>query len=58
MSRVKRLTKAVGVVLTDEQNEKLMKITDRLEISVSEFIRNIIQEKIEGYEGGEKDEGR
>ena len=51
--RKKKYTRHVGMLLTDEIYNKIVKITDRLEISVSQFIRETIEEKIKLIEGGE-----
>ena len=51
--RKKKYTRHVGVLLSDEIYNKIVKITDRLEISVSQFIRETIEEKIKLIEGGE-----
>ena len=44
--RKRKLTKQVGVLFTEETYEKLIRITDDIEISVSEFIRSIVEENI------------
>ncbi len=51
--RKKKYTRHVGVLLSDEIYNKIVKITDRLEISVSQLIRETIEEKIKLIEGGE-----
>jgi hypothetical protein len=44
--RKKVYTKQVGVLFWEDIYAELIRITDEIEISVSEFIRNIVQEKI------------
>ena len=44
--RKKIFTKQVGVLLSEDIYQKLIRITDEIEISVSEFIRSIVEEKI------------
>ena len=51
--RKRVLTNQVGVVLSEDTYQQLIKVTDRLEISVSQFIRETIEEKIKLIEGGE-----
>ncbi len=47
--RKRILTKQVGVVLSEEMHHRLIEITDNLEIPISQFIREIIEEKM-GHE--------
>ena len=49
--RKRVLTKHVGVVLSEETHQRLVKITDNLEIPISKFIREIIEEKIDQSKG-------
>ena len=44
--RKKIFTRQVGVVLSENTYKNLIRITDEIEISVSEFIRSIVEEKI------------
>jgi len=44
--RKKTFTRQVGVLFSEHTYAKLITITDELEISVSEFIRSIVEEKI------------
>ena len=44
--RKRKYLKNVGVLLTDEQYERLVKITDEREVTMSQFIREIVQQKI------------
>ena len=44
--RKKIYTRTVGVLLSEETHQALINITDQLETSVSEFIRKIIEEKM------------
>ena len=51
--RKKNYSKHVGVLFTDEIYNKIVEITDRLEISLSQFIRETIEEKVELIKGDE-----
>ena len=44
--RKRKLTKQIGVMLTEEAFKLLFNITDNLEISISELIRKMIEEKV------------
>ena len=44
--RKKTYTKHVGVLFADEVYDKIVQITDAKEISLSQFIREIVEEKI------------
>jgi hypothetical protein len=44
--RKKSFTRQVGVLFSEETYKNLIEITDEIEISVSEFIRSIVEEKI------------
>ena len=46
MSRKKQFTELVGVMFTPETLNQLKKITDEKEVSKSEFVREIVQEKL------------
>jgi len=52
--RKKKYLKNVGVLLTDKQYELLVQITDELEVTMSKFIREIIQGKISHKNNGQK----
>ena len=42
----KRYTKNIGILVTNESFDQLIEVTDRLEISVSKYIRQLIEEKL------------
>ena len=44
--RKKKYLKYVGMLLTNEQYEQLVRITDEREMTMSKFIREIVKEKI------------
>ena len=44
--RKKTLIRQVGVLFSDDAYSELIRITDEIEISLSEFIRRIVEEKI------------
>jgi hypothetical protein len=47
-----RLThRQVGIIVSEETYQQLIDTTDRLEISVSQFVRDTIEEKIKVNEG-------
>jgi predicted DNA-binding protein len=51
----KRLyTRFVGIIVSDETYDQVKMITDKLEMSVSEFVRDLIEREIESVEGNEK----
>jgi hypothetical protein len=52
--RKKRFLKHVGVLFTDEIHKKIVEITDAKEIPLSQFIREIVEEKIRFTEGGDE----
>ena len=44
--RKKIYTRQVGVLFSEDTYQELIRITDEVELSVSEFIRSIVEEKI------------
>ena len=46
MAKKKKYTALVGAMLTPETLKQLEKVTDEQEVSKSEFIREIIEEKL------------
>ena len=44
--RKRKLTRQIGVMITEETYQTLISITDQLEISISELIRKMIEEKV------------
>ena len=44
--RKKTLIRQVGVLFSEDTYSELIRITDKVEISLSEFIRRIVEEKI------------
>ena len=54
--RKRVLTNQVGVVLSEEMHQRLIEITDKMEIPISKFIREIIEEKINLTKGEENNE--
>jgi predicted DNA-binding protein len=54
--RKRVLTKQVAVVLSEETHQQIIEVTDKLEISISMFIREIIEEKINRNKGEESHE--
>ena len=43
--RKKIYTRQVGVLFSEETYEELIRITDEIEISISEFIRNMVEKE-------------
>jgi predicted DNA-binding protein len=54
--RKRVLTKQVAVVLSEETHQQIIEVTDKLEIPISQFIREIIEEKIDQIKGEESHE--
>ena len=42
----RRYTKNIGILVSNRTFDQLIEVTDRLEISVSKFIRQLIEEKL------------
>ena len=49
--RKRKYSKTLGVLFSEETYADLIRITDQIEISVSEFIRSIVEEKINKKKG-------
>lgn len=56
--RKKSLTKQVGVVMTEETYDLLIKITDQMEVPVSEFIRGILVDTLKQIKKEEHSNGK
>ena len=41
----KRYTKNIGILVSNETFDQLVEVTDELEITISKFIRQLIEEK-------------
>jgi len=52
--RKKKYLRNIGVLLTDKQYERLVQITDEREVIMSEYIREIVKEKIGHKNDGQK----
>jgi len=52
--RKKKYLKNVGVLLTDKQYKELVQITNKREVTMSQFIREIVQHKISHKNNGLK----
>ena len=48
--RKKRYTNHVGVLFDDDTYSKLVQITDKEEISLSEYVRTVVETKLENEE--------
>ncbi len=46
MGKKRKYTEQVGVMVTPETLTKLEEVTDEMEVSKSEFVREIIEEKL------------
>ena len=44
--RKKRYTKNIGILVSNGTYDQLVEVTDELEITVSQFIRQLIEEKL------------
>ena len=51
--RKKRFTKNVGILVSNETFDQLVEVTDIMEITMSKFIRQLIEERFNA-EGREK----
>ena len=49
--RKKKYTNYVGVLFDDETYSKLVRITDEAEVSLSEFVRTVIETKLKNENG-------
>jgi len=54
--RKRILTQQVAVMISEELHRQIIEITDRAEISISEFVREAIEEKIDQIKGEENNE--
>lgn len=54
--RKKKYPKYTGVLFSEETYQRLMELTEREELSISEFIRSIIEDQLKFYEKEDCDE--
>ena len=54
--RKRVLTKQAAVVLSEETYQSIIEVTDKLEVPISQYIREIIEEKIDQEKGDVNDE--
>ena len=54
--RKRVLTNQVAVVLSEETHQRLIEVTDKLEVPISQFIREIIEDKINRNKGDNNNE--
>ncbi len=52
--RKRRFTKQVGLILSDEEYHQLLEQTNEAEVSISQWIREAIRDKLSSQEKGEK----
>ena len=45
-------TQHVGFLMTEEMFQQISKITDKMEIPISQYIRDVLEDKINQAEGG------
>jgi hypothetical protein len=55
--RKKRYSRNVGVMLDSETYQQLVSITDEKEITISEFIRGIVQDNLNDKTKGKRNDG-
>ena len=55
--RKRRLTRNVGVLLDETTYQQLVKATDEEEVTMSEFIREVVVEKLNPESKGVKEDG-
>ena len=48
--RVRKFTRQIGVVLSDETYQSLIAITNKNEMPVSEFVRKVLEKKLDQLE--------
>jgi len=53
--RKRSYTRNVGVLLSEDLYQQVVSITDRMEITISEFIRNAVEEECKKSEREEQD---
>ena len=53
----KRYTKNIGILVSNETSDQLIEVTDEQEITISKFIRQLIEEKLSAT-GRENDNDR
>ena len=54
--RQKKYSKYAGVLFSDETYQRLKELTDTKELSLSEFIRSVIEDQLKLYEMEDRDE--
>ena len=54
--RKRVLTKQVGVVLSEETYQQLIKRTDQQELPASQFIRELLEERLQSMKGEQGNE--
>ena len=52
--RKKFYTRNVGVMLTEQCYQRLVNITDKMEVTVSGYIRELIEQRLKNDEGEER----
>ena len=52
--RKRNYTRYVGVMLSEDKYERLVRITDKKELPISEFLRGLIEEALHEKEEGIK----
>jgi predicted DNA-binding protein len=46
------LTRHVGFLMTEEMFQQISKITDKMEIPISQYIREVLEDRLNQAEGG------
>ena len=47
-----KYTRHIGFLMTEDMYRKILKVTDKMEIPVSEFIRKVLEDRLNQSEGG------
>jgi len=47
-----KYTRHIGFLMTEEMFQKITSITDKMEIPISEFIRKVLEDRLNQSEGG------
>ena len=45
--RKKHYTRHVGILLSEESYQDLVRVTDRAEVPISEFVREIVEDRLD-----------
>jgi len=49
-----KYTRHIGLLISEEMHRKIIKVTDKMEIPLSQFIRKVLEDRLNQSEGGLK----